>query len=284
MAIELIKVLSKPGCKRDGTRFESDYYEDMQWCRFQRGKPRKIGGYQSVVIDFPQRIYGLNSWNANAQQYVHAGSQSQLAQRVFNAAGSLTGTADRTPAGLVADPKNIWQMDSMFNITINGQILVAHAAPNNDIDSQTNTPIFYGLITNNTILLSSAQDPVSGGLLVVGNYLIGFGNAGLVQWSVQNDVTVPTAGSANVTQQKIIVGKRVRGAGVPSALLWSLDSLIQMTFNDPATNLWNFNVLTDDTSILSSRSVIEYDGIFYWLGVDRPLMFNGVVRDLPNDF
>jgi hypothetical protein len=34
---------------------------------------------------------------------------------------------------------------------------------------------------------------------------------------------------------------------------------------------------------LSAASVIEYDGIYYWLGTDRMLMFNGVVREIPNN-
>lgn len=38
-------IRSKPGIKRDGTQFDGDYYTDAEWCRFQRGLPRKIGGY-----------------------------------------------------------------------------------------------------------------------------------------------------------------------------------------------------------------------------------------------
>jgi hypothetical protein len=33
---------------------------------------------------------------------------------------------------------------------------------------------------------------------------------------------------------------------------------------------------------MSSQCVIEYDGIFYWIGVDRFLMYNGVVQEVPN--
>jgi hypothetical protein len=280
--LQPIKILSKPGCQRDGTRFERDYYNDVQWCRFQRGKPRKIGGTLSVVQNLPEKVYGINSFSANAQQYVHVGSASQFQQRVFNAAGALVATNDRTPAGLVPSANNIWQTEVIFNVGL-GTVIVAHAAPNMDISSQTDTSIFYGVVTAGGLLLASAQDPVSGGILQVGNYLVAFGTDGLVQWSAANDVTVATLASANPTGQKIICGKRIRGAGVPAALLWSLDSLLQMTFNDPATNLWNFDTLTDDTSILSSRGVIEYDGVFYWPGVDRFLMYNGVVREIPND-
>ena len=33
---------------------------------------------------------------------------------------------------------------------------------------------------------------------------------------------------------------------------------------------------------MSSQCVIEYDGIFYWCGVDRFLSYNGVVQEIPN--
>jgi hypothetical protein len=48
--------------------------------------------------------------------------------------------------------------------------------------------------------------------------------------------------------------------------------------------VWQFDTLANDISILSSQGVVEYDGTFFWPGVDRWLMFNGVVRDIPNDF
>ena len=32
----------------------------------------------------------------------------------------------------------------------------------------------------------------------------------------------------------------------------------------------------------SSSCVIEYDGIYYWAGTDRFLMYNGVVAEVPN--
>ena len=48
MAEQIVQIMSKPGIKRDGTKFEGDQYVDGQWVRFQRGLPRKIGGYRSI--------------------------------------------------------------------------------------------------------------------------------------------------------------------------------------------------------------------------------------------
>ena len=35
---------------------------------------------------------------------------------------------------------------------------------------------------------------------------------------------------------------------------------------------------------MSSQSVIEYDGIYFWCGIDRFLMYNGTVKEVPNSF
>lgn len=279
----LIKIRSKPGVKRDGTRLDGDYYTDSQWNRFQRGLARKMGGYISRVRDLPQLVYGMHSFSANGNQYFHLGSNSQLQQRILNSMGAQIGENDRTPAGLIESASNIWQMDAIFDTATDATVLVAHAAPNMDISSQTNGKTFFGDITDAAILTDTTQDQVSGGLIVVGNYLVTYGNGGFVQWSNENDVSgINSAG--NFTQQKIVQGKRIRGGGVPSALLWSLDSLLQMTFNgvDGSDVLFDFDTLSDDSSILSSRGVIEYDGIFVWPGVDRFLSYNGVVREVPN--
>jgi hypothetical protein len=46
---------------------------------------------------------------------------------------------------------------------------------------------------------------------------------------------------------------------------------------------FSFDTISDMSSILSSQSVIEYDGIYYWVGLDRFLSYNGVVREVPNN-
>ena len=48
MAEKIVQIKSLPGIKRDGTKFEGDQYVDGQWVRFQRGLPRKMGGYRSI--------------------------------------------------------------------------------------------------------------------------------------------------------------------------------------------------------------------------------------------
>jgi hypothetical protein len=68
----------------------------------------------------------------------------------------------------------------------------------------------------------------------------------------------------------------------PSGLFWSADSLIRGTYIG-GTAVFQFDTISAQSSILAANSVIEYDGIFYWIGTDRFLMFNGVVREVENN-
>src|SRR5574341_2442588 len=113
--IHPILIRSKPGIQRDGTRFDSDAYRDGLWTRFDRGRPRKMGGYRSVTSDLTEPVYGMHVFAQNALQYLHLGSESQFQQVLINNSGSFAGLNDRTPAGLVVDPMNNWQIDALPN-------------------------------------------------------------------------------------------------------------------------------------------------------------------------
>lgn len=279
-------IKSMPGIKRDGTQFEGDFYVDAQWCRFNRGLPRKMGGYVDVTSTLLEKVYGINSYSQNNVQYVALGSESMLQQAQVSSAGIFLALNNRTPGGLVADPNNLWQFDIFNNsVSATATVLIAHAAPNlADISSSTETDIYYGTVTGAGALAATAMDPQSGGIVVLAPYLVTFGNGGRVDVSPVNDVT-SAPDSAFVTGQKIVRGLPLRGGGNgPAGLLWSLDSLVRMTFAPDILSgvPFRFDTISSETSILSSQSVIEYDGVYYWCGVDRFLSFNGVIRELPN--
>lgn len=277
-----IKILSAPGIKRDGTVLEGDSYIDGQWCRFQRGRPRKINGYKSVSQTVPELARGMDSFSSDGDNFLHIGQESTLQQMVVNSQGQLVSQADRTPAGFVADPDNLWQFDVFFEqVGVTNQ-LMAHAGVNLlDIDSSVATPIFFADVTDSGALVDTGVRGVSGGIVSLSPFLLSFGSDGVIGISGVNDPTTVT--DANVTQQKIVKGLPLRGAGTgPAGIFWSLDSVIRATFTNVGGTVFAFDTLSSQSSILSSQSVIEYDGIYYWMGVDRMLMFNGVVRDIPN--
>lgn len=145
-----------------------------------------------------------------------------------------------------------------------------------DIGNSTTSPIYLGLVTDSgalvegsTLSVAAELNNVSGGIVAIGPYLFTYGSNGKIAYSDINDFTAAT--EANVTQQKIVKGFPLRGGGAgPAGLFWSLDSLIRATFIQDATAPdFQFDTLATDISILSSQGIVEYDGIFYWPGVDR---------------
>lgn len=287
MATKPFPIRSLPGIQRDGTRLAAKTYSDGLWCRWQRGLPRKMGGYISLTDALFERVYGISSFSQAGSVYQHLGGTSRLTQVVSNSSGNLLSTANRTPVGFGANPNNVWQMDFLADTAGQNARIVAHAGQNlAAIDSTVETDIYVGNVTANTALTATAMDPVSGGIVVLYPYLLAFSNAGRVDVSDLEDLTVPPPDTSFVTGSKIVKGLSLRGGGGgPAGLLWSLDSLIRATFNtDPAAPPFNFDTISDDISVLSSRGVIADMGIYYWVGVDRFFMFNGVVREIPNNF
>lgn len=284
MKTQPVPLQPAPGIKRDGTVLEGQHYIDGEWCRFQRGRPRKMAGFRAVSETVPEITRGMNSFSQDGFQYLHLGGSTTLGQYVVNNSGTLNAFNDRTPGPLVISTDNLWQIDTFFQAgSTNQNQLIAHAAPNlTDIDSSTEQSIWIGDVTDSAALTDSGLPAVSGGIVALGPYLFSFGSDGRIGWSEVNNPTALQA-EAFITPQKIIRGIPLRGAGNgPSGLFWSLDSLIRATFVGGAT-IWDFDTLATDISILSSQSVVEYDGIYYWVGVDRFLLFNGVVREIPND-
>lgn len=286
MATKPTKIASDPGVKRDGTRLEGSTYADSQWCRWHRGLPRKIWGYRSISNLSTEKVYGMHAFVSAAQEFVHLGNRSKLLQQILTPDGILSIQSDRTPATLTVSDFNNWQFDILYDSVSASNRLIAHAAASlNDISSSVNSHVFYGDVTATGILVNTAVTDVSGGIVATAPYLWKFGNDGQVDWSVANkpnDFTNVGSGTARVTGSKIVRGMQLRGNGNgPAALFWSLDSLCRATFIG-GTAVWAFDTLSDETSVLSSNGIVEYDGVYYWAGVDRFMQFNGVVRELPN--
>ena len=384
---------SQPGIKRDGTKFDGEFYTDGQWVRFQRGLPRKIGGYRSVAKYLTEISRGFMSFTQQLLQYCHSGGPSTLERFTIDASKNASVVTDRTPinisatgtvtltggaagsvdgitvngvqimsgavsfttnlattatavatninlhtstpdytaaavgpvititavtpgtgtdgyvvaattttitatstsmAGgsdaLVSSSANRWMFQAIFDSSTSYNALLAHVAPNgqclcNDVGGQ----IFYGDLLG-TARLRSVKLPAganaTGGIVALHPYLFYYGTAGIIGWSVAGeptDLSGSGSGIARVWSQKIVKGMPLRaGSGsAPAGLFWAYDAVIRATFTGGAT-VFQFDTIATDTSILSADSVVDYDGVFFWAGVDRFFMFNGVVRDVPN--
>jgi len=131
---------------------------------------------------------------------------------------------------------------------------------------------------------------VSGGIVMLFPYLFAYGNNGLIKNCAAGDFNNWTSADANennVASTKVVKGLPVRGGTTsPAGLFWTLDSVVRVTYAPTTvgsqTFYWRYDIVTSQSSILSSQCVIEYDGIFYWVGTDRFLMYNGVVQEVDN--
>lgn len=191
---------------------------------------------------------------------------------------------------LEVDPLNVWMFDFQYEPSAAQNYIIAHVAPNlsctcNDLGGQ----IFYGDALGTAklqnIALPSGMN-ATGGIVVAHPYLVYYGTDGMVGWSVPGDPTDLSgsgSGQARPWSQKFIKAISLRaGAGnAPAALLFAYDAVVRMSFTG-GTTVFQFDVIATETSIMSPTCVIDYDGVIFWAGVDRFLMFNGVVREVEN--
>jgi hypothetical protein len=349
---------TQPGIQRDGTDFDKQFYNDGKWVRFQRGRPRKIGGYREILNDLEGPSRGIYVSSQNIFTNIFNGYADGLELLPVNSNGTGAGVNHLPLSNFTASPKNLWQFDSFTDVSGSGNtLLLAHPGQNLDlIDSSANTPVLGGPITggamskigvftdsattvtgspsvtlatsnlligagqsvtgtgiptgttvvsvstttvvlsanataNGTVTLTFDNNvDVSGGVVVLHPYVFVYGNNGLVKnCSAGNvdDWVTADANEVNVSATKIVQGLPVRGgSNSPSGLFWSLDSLVRVSFiggTGTPPQYWRYDTISSQSSILSSQCVIEYDGIYFWVGVDRFLMYNGVVKEVPNN-
>jgi hypothetical protein len=292
MASRVVQIRSQPGIKRDGTKFEGDNYVDGQWVRFQRGLPRKIGGYRAISKYLREISRAMHEFTQNSLTYVHSGSANLLERFYIDNGFNTSVITNRTPSTLATDPNNMWQFDAIAAPGLGGMQLVAQVAPNLEcICNSLGGQLFFGDLFGTAPLQPITNLPAgysaTGGVAVLHPYTFIFGNDGYVAFSVAGDPTDYTSlgsGAANIASQKIVRGVALRGGpgNSPSGLFWSADSLVRASFIGGAP-VFQFDTISTQSSILGANTVIEYDGIFYWVGTDRFLMFNGVVREVPNN-
>jgi hypothetical protein len=392
MVKKVFSIDTTAGIQRDGTIFDVNVYTDGKWVRFQRGRPRKIGGYRAIVTDakgYSRGIYvnstdginqvfngynnglevvtinndgigsGINQFtftglvltlntlvggtlytNGTYTNVTLTGGTGSGAKATIVVAGATVTTVTLTTAGngyVVGDTLsataasiggtgsgfsikvatindgftesdlNLWQFDSSFDAQGSGnQLLLAHPGQNlAQIDQTDNTPVLAGNIAGTTLSPltdTSGATPtgdvieVAGGVVVLHPYVFVYGDNGLIKNCVAGnpfDWNGADANETNVSSTKIVKGLPVRGgSNAPSGLFWALDSLIRVSYTpttvtvagSPQTFYWRYDVISSQSSILSSQCVIEYDGIYYWIGVDRFLLYNGVVKEITNNF
>jgi hypothetical protein len=363
LTANVVNLKIQPGIQRDGTLFDAPSYVDGRWVRFQRGRPRKIGGYNGMFLNAPGISRGMVMQSQDGLNYLYSG-QNDGVYAWQNNTTSAIGSGPTTislSAAFTSNANNLWQWDIAYDSGGTAALtVIGHPGLNlTNIDNTIDTPIMigdfpYGAMTklgiftaatvlnstttatitpNNylvgigqtvtgtgipanttitavtqgatttTITLSNAATvtstqtltydnnlAVSGGCVMLYPYLFIYGNDGLLQNSSAGDFqnwVAADANSNNVSATKIVKGMPLRGGTTsPAGLFWSLDQLTRVSYAPQtvgsSTVYWRYDIISTQTSIMSSQCVIEYDGIYYWCGTDRFLMYNGVVQEVLN--
>jgi len=388
---QIFSLVVKPGIKRDGTVFQADEYTDGVWCRFQRGDPKKMGGYRSIFNSLTGIYRGMIAQPAGGVNYIFAGNaygidvfttgltysqgsgpftatilpgtvkvplvsysspnlviegnvttiftagtkvildQTTTATQYTVLSSSfatpnttviLTAAFTETPtdvwlvddAVFTPDPvggpyRNLWQFDAQYSPLGNVLYVLAHPGLNlANIDNGETTQVLLGNIlpdSNNSwsftgLSDSSGQNPtyqpisVDGGVCSLYPFIFVYGSNGyiannnvdLAAYGSQDffDWNGPLANQTNAAASKVVKGMTMRGGtNSPSGLFWATDSLIRVSFTGTAPLYWRYDIVSSQISIMSSSSVVEIEGVFFWMGVDRFYQYNGQVSVLAND-
>ena len=293
-AEEITYILTpQAGIKRDGTLLEGEFCSDGQWVRFQRGKAKKMGGYRRITDQLTGPVRKFLLWSRTTLNACTCFSGSKVETLLVD--NNFTGNDinDRTPSGFVTDADNMWTCDTQYDDAVGttGTIILAHCNQSlSNIDDDRATKPYWALANSASSQFAQITDApaVSGGVFAMAPYTVLYGSDGLVAWSDANQPQVWSgstnpgdAGSDRVTGSKIVCGLPLR-AGQTAGLLWSLDSVLRMDWVG-GTSIFRFSTVSTQSSVLAQNSIIEYDGNYFWIGVDRFLYFDTSVKELPND-
>ena len=130
---------SQPGIKRDGTKYEGDFYVDGQWVRWQRGLPRKMGGYRSTQKYLQEISRGFSTFTQQNYIYCHSGSDNYLERFTIDSTGNSSIVTDRTPVASISSctiELTGGASGSIDSVEIGGvEILSGAVAFNTDLDT-----------------------------------------------------------------------------------------------------------------------------------------------------
>lgn len=287
---KLFSLSPKPGIQRDGTTLDSSSWSEGQHVRFQRGRPKSMGGYVRTTPNLQGPVRDTLVWSRGQINNIFTFSGFGIECVQVDSSGGGAAIIDLTPSGYTTSDNLLWSTDTIYDSAVGSTKSIILAVPTNtvtDITDQTEYTVYYGDAYTPTqfTAISDVSAVASGGLFVTGPYAVLYGTDGKVTWSNANEpqnYTTGDAGSARVTGAKLVKGIPVRSGSGPGGILWSLDSVLRMDYVQGSA-IFKFTTLSSMSSILAQNSVIEYDNNYYWIGIDRFLATDGnSVQELPN--
>ncbi len=305
MAGKIYPLAFKPGIKRDGIEFQGEYCTDGRWVRWIRGNVRKIGGMLSFSGQdgniIANNMLIIPTTNANS---LIIGSASSLTTYRFTDNMVVQGDRRDTNAA-----NKQWYFLALTNVAINAQgvvvvkepILLALGANSSMKNSDAVSVLYTSSITeqilapviNNSIagIINANAD---GGMCFANPYLFFYGSYGTVKIKntkangsvgLVEGVDYYTTNTIGNDNSKVIYGTQIRGSAV-TILFWTTTSVIRYIFESQVANgktvQFKQDIVTQSSSIISPRCVVEYDNVFFWVGTDRFYLYNGIVQELAN--
>ena len=98
---------TKAGIQRDGTVFDADCYADGRWVRFQRSRPRKMGGYRQITDEISGPSRGIYVNPQQSFNNVFNGHSKGLQVVPIDNNGVGSGVTDLTLTDFTASDDNV---------------------------------------------------------------------------------------------------------------------------------------------------------------------------------
>ena len=285
----------KAGLNRDDSAYQPEYCSDGHWIRFNDGKVQKIGGVISPgrlgVYNF-EKVQSITLLASNDPDKINVYLASE--QKIF----TFTISQDFTTISGITEIKSFAPNSArMFQATIvvdDGvrKILFLETYNGKNIASSSKCKLYQLNVSNNVITevaQNSFDNKVSAGMCYAAPHLFLYGQNGYVQYSKAGNPLKfreqDGGGSQTISNDKVIYAAPIRGgSNSPSLLFWTLSKVVRLTNTSEGDQVeLQRDVISNSSSILSSRSVAEYDGLFFWIGTDRFFVYNGVVQEMQNN-
>lgn len=299
MPANLYPLLMKPGIKRDGTDYQAEYCTDGQWVRFQRGKPQKIGGMQSLTTSTGLNVSDLLAVPSGDYMLHYIASSTGIYLLEANMNFTWTGrTFDISPAGVTSDS---WQSEIVSNPLGGGNnldpqlnIVYLRTSNNRNINDNSAASLYSARFSTDDLLqpVVGLNPSCNGGICFAAPYLFAYGSNGIMQYSTANNpldfgTGGATPGGAQIISNsgaKIIHARSIRGGtNAPSLIFWSMNEVIRvLNVGLTAAAPFKSDIIAKGVSILSPRCVIEHRGLFIWPGTDDFYIYNGIVETVGN--
>ena len=138
------------GIKRDGTQFDANECIDGVWCRFQRLRPKKMGGYTELFSTFDGILRGMTMNGYNGVNYIFAGTSTNL--DVFTTGQSL---------GIGSGPYRVTFVPGYSQFPVANTTISASNTTSFTINSSNATPVSYTSVypTGTKVIFSQNTSP-----------------------------------------------------------------------------------------------------------------------------